>query len=131
MGHAGKSEELKSKDPLYALRHSAAHVMAQAVRRLYPETKLAIGPPIEDGFYYDLDVPVKLTDEDLAKIEAEMAKIIKENHPFRQSFLPKAEARKTLETQGERFKRELVEGITEARASFFTDGEFVDLCEGP
>jgi threonyl-tRNA synthetase len=131
MGHAGKTEELKAHDPLYALRHSAAHVMAQAVRRLYPQAKLAIGPPIEAGFYYDLDVPVKLTDEDLPKIEAEMAKIIKENHPFRQSFLPKAEARRTLEAQGERFKAEIVDGIADARVSFFTDGEFVDLCEGP
>ena len=131
MSHTGKTDELKARDPLHALRHSAAHVMAQAVRRLYPQAKLAIGPPIEGGFYYDLDLPVKLTDADLPKIEAEMAKVIKENHPFRQSFLPKAEARETLETQGERFKVEIVDGIADARVSFFTDGEFVDLCEGP
>ena len=131
MGHAGKTEELKAKDPLYALRHSAAHVMAQAVRRLYPQTKLAIGPPIEDGFYYDLDLPEKLTDADLAKIEAEMAKIVKENHAFKRSVLPRAEARERLEAQGERFKVEIVDGITDDQVSFYADGEFVDLCEGP
>ncbi|OGW92231.1 MAG: threonine--tRNA ligase [Omnitrophica bacterium RIFCSPHIGHO2_02_FULL_63_14] len=131
MGHAGKTEELKTKDPLYALRHSAAHVMAQAVRRLYPQTKLAIGPPIEDGFYYDLDLPEKLTDADLAKIEAEMAKIVKENHAFKRSVLPRAEARERLEAQGERFKVEIVDGITDDQVSFYADGEFVDLCEGP
>src|SRR3989338_4312310 len=131
MGHAGKSEELRSKDPLYSLRHSAAHVMARAVRRLYPETKIAIGPPIEDGFYYDLDLPTKLTDEDLAKIEAEMAKIIKENPPFQHSTMPKAEAVQFFTRHGERFKRELVEGIPDEAVSIYTDGEFVDLCEGP
>ena len=131
MGHAGKTDELKTKDPLYALRHSAAHVMAQAVRRLYPQVKLAIGPPIEDGFYYDLELPVQLTEEDLPKIEAEMARIIKENHKFERSSLPKAEARKRLEAQGERFKVEIVDGIQDEQVSFYTDGEFVDLCEGP
>jgi threonyl-tRNA synthetase len=131
MGHAGKSHDLKATDPLYALRHSAAHVMAQAVRRLYPQTKLAIGPPIEDGFYYDLDLPEKLTDADLARIETEMAKIINENHKFERSSLPKAEARKKLEAQGERFKVEIVDGIRDEQVSFYTDGEFVDLCEGP
>ncbi|PIQ83332.1 MAG: threonine--tRNA ligase [Candidatus Omnitrophica bacterium CG11_big_fil_rev_8_21_14_0_20_63_9] len=132
MGHAGKSEELKSKDPLYALRHSAAHVMAQAVRRLYgPQVKLAIGPPIEGGFYYDMDVPVKLTDEDLPKIEAEMAKVVKENHAFAQSFVPREEALKRLRQQGERYKAEIIEGIDDGKVSFFTDGDFVDLCEGP
>ena len=131
MGHAGKSEQLKARDPLYALRHSAAHIMAQAIKRLYPQVKLAIGPPIEDGFYYDLDLPVKLTEEDLPKIEAEMAKIIKENHAFQQSFLPKAEAAALLREQREAYKVEIVEGLTDERASFYTDGEFVDLCEGP
>ena len=131
MGHAGKTDELKAKDPLYPLRHSAAHVMAQAVRRLYPETKLAIGPPIEDGFYYDLDLPVKLTDEDLPKIEAEMAKIIKEDHPYRQSFLSKADATDFFRQHGERYKLEIIDGIPDHQVSLYTDGEFVDLCEGP
>lgn len=131
MGHTGKSEELKAKDPLYALRHSAAHIMAQAVRRLYPETKLAIGPPIEDGFYYDLDLPVQLTEEDLPTIEAEMAKIIQADYPFVQSFMPKDEAIPFFTQRGERYKLELIEGIPDARVSLYTDGEFVDLCEGP
>ncbi|MBI4597157.1 MAG: threonine--tRNA ligase [Candidatus Omnitrophica bacterium] len=132
MAHAGQADKLKANDPLYALRHSAAHVMAQAVRRLYgPQVKLAIGPPIEDGFYYDLDLPVKLTDEDLAKIEAEMAKIVKENHAFQRSYLKKAEAIEQFKRQGETYKVEIVEGIPDAQVSFYTDGEFVDLCEGP
>jgi threonyl-tRNA synthetase len=131
MGHAGQKEKRKDTDPLYALRHSAAHVMAQAVKRLFPQTKLAIGPPIEDGFYYDLDVPQKLTEADLPKIEAEMAKIIKENHAFRQSLVSKAQAQRQLAQQGERFKVEVLDGIAEDRVSFYADGEFVDLCEGP
>ncbi len=131
MGHTGQKEELKTRDPLYALRHSAAHIMAQAVRRLYPEAKLAIGPPIADGFYYDLDLPVKLTDEDLPKIEAEISKIVKENHLFQQSFMNKAEAKKFFEERGERYKLEIIEGISDGRVSIYSDGEFVDLCEGP
>ena len=129
--HAGQKEARKLADPLYALRHSAAHVMAQAVKRLYPQVKLAIGPPIEDGFYYDLDVPVALTEADLPKIEAEMAKIIKENHPFKQSFLTKPEAVRFFKEQGASYKLEIVEAIPDARVSLYTDGEFVDLCEGP
>ena len=131
MGHAGIKETLKQTDPLYALRHSAAHVMAQAVKRLYPQVKLAIGPPIADGFYYDLDLPVKLTDEDLPKIAAEMQKIIREGHPFQQSFMKKSEAVTRFSEQDERFKGELIEGLADDRVSLYTDGEFVDLCEGP
>jgi len=131
MGHTGQKEKRKEHDPLYPLRHSAAHIMAQAVRRLYPQAKLAIGPPIEDGFYYDLELPVQLTDEDLPKIEAEMANIIKEDHAFRQSFMKKAEAIETFTRQGERYKLEIIESIPAAEVSLFSDGEFVDLCEGP
>jgi threonyl-tRNA synthetase len=105
--------------------------MAQAVKRLYPQTKLAIGPPIEDGFYYDLDLSTKLTDEHLPKIEAEMAKIIRENHPFQQSFRRKTEAIEFFKTRGERFKLEIIDTIPDDRVSLFTDGEFIDLCEGP
>jgi threonyl-tRNA synthetase len=131
MGHAGKTEQLRAQDPLYALRHSAAHIMAQAVRRLHPATKLAIGPPIEDGFYYDLELPAKLTEEDLPKIEAEMAAIIKENHPFQRSVMTKPEARRFFGERGERFKLELIEAIPEEEICLYTDGEFLDLCEGP
>ncbi len=129
--HTGQKAQRKETDPLYALRHSTAHVMAQAVRRLYPQTKLGIGPPIEDGFYYDLQVPVPLTDEDLPKIEAEMAKIIKENHAFRHSTMSKDEARTFFGKDGDAFKLEMVEGIADASVSIYTDGDFVDLCEGP
>ena len=131
MGHTGQKERLKARDPLYALRHSTAHVMAQAVRRLYPQAKLAIGPPIEDGFYYDLQVPVQLTDEDLPKIEAEMAKIIREDHRFVQSFMTKAEALAHFRTHGEAFKVDILQGLPEGKISLYTDGDFVDLCEGP
>lgn len=127
----GQKEQRKQTDPLYALRHSAAHIMAQAVRRLYPQVKLAIGPPIEDGFYYDVELPVALTDEDLPKIEAEMAKIIKEDLRFTQSFMTKAEARKWCQARSEVYKLELVDGIPDEKVSFYTDGDFVDLCEGP
>ena len=131
MGHAGRADELKTTDPLYALRHSAAHVMAQAVKRLYPQAKLAIGPPIEHGFYYDLDLPVKLTDEDLERIEAEMAKIVKEHHPFQRSFMDKAAALEFFQQRGEPYKLEILNTIPDAQVSIYTDGEFVDLCEGP
>jgi len=122
---------MSDRSDLHALRHSAAHVMAQAVKRLYPQVKLAIGPPIEDGFYYDLDLPVQLTDEDLPKIEAEMAKIIKDNHPFTQSFLSKPDAIKLFTERGERYKLEIIDGIPDEQVSLYTDGEFQDLCEGP
>ena len=131
MGHTGRTEKLKAADPLYALRHSAAHIMAQALRRLYPQVKLAIGPPIEGGFYYDLDLAVKLTDEDLPKIETEMVKIVKENHAFQQSFMGKAEAATFFKQRGEQYKLALIEGIPDERVSIYTDGEFLDLCEGP
>ncbi len=131
MGHTGIIEQVKTTDPLHALRHSAAHVMAQAVKRLYPEVKLAIGPPIEEGFYYDLDLPVQLTEENLPAIEAEMQKIIHANYPFQQSFMAKAEAITWFQDRGERYKLEIIDGIPEARVSIYTDGEFVDLCEGP
>ena len=118
-------------DGLYALRHSAAHVLAQAVRRLYPQVKLAIGPPIDDGFYYDLDLPVQLTDEDLPKIEAEMAKVIAERYPFVRSSMSKAEARQLFGGRGEAYKLEIIEGIPGEAVSIYTDGDFLDLCEGP
>ena len=127
----GKQQRTTDAESLHALRHSASHIMAQAVKRLYPQVKLAIGPPIEDGFYYDLDLPVQLTDEDLAKIETEMTKIIKEGYPFQQSFMRKDEAIKFFQEREECYKLELIEGISDDRVSLYTDGEFIDLCEGP
>jgi threonyl-tRNA synthetase len=131
MGHTGQSDKLKEKDPLYALKHSASHVMAQAVRRLYPNVKLAIGPPVEDGFYYDLDLPVQITEEDLAKIEDEMARIIKENYKFERSFMSKKEAIEFFKSRGEGYKLEIIDGIPDEKVSIYTDGDFIDLCEGP
>ncbi len=131
MRYTGQKEKRKQTDPLYALRHSTAHVMAQAVLRLHPKTRIAIGPPIENGFYYDLEVPVQLTDEDLSKIEAEMLKIIKEDHAFKRSTMSKKEAVDYYKKRGERYKMDVLEGLCDEEVSFYTDGEFVDLCEGP
>ena len=122
--------EAVAKD-LEPLRHSAAHVLAQAVKRLWPKARLAIGPPIEEGFYYDIEFPGPVTDEDLPKIEQEMQKIIQENHCFTQSRKPRAQALKELEAAGERFKTEIIREIPDAEVSYFTDGEFTDLCAGP
>ena len=113
------------------MRHSAAHILAQAVKRLWPQATLAIGPPIDEGFYYDIEFPAPVTDEDLPKIEAEMRKIIAENHPFTRSSTPRAQALQALEARQDRFKAEIVKGLTDAEVSFYTDGEFTDLCAGP
>ncbi len=119
------------EEDLQRLRHSAAHVTAQAVKRLWPRTKLAIGPPIEEGFYYDVEPERPLTDEDLPKIEAEIQEIIRANHPFQQSWMTKPEAEKLFGERGERFKLELIREIPDSKVSIFTDGDFADLCEGP
>ena len=113
-----------------ALRHTAAHILAQAVKRLYPNVKLAIGPAIEDGFYYDFDTPTPFTPQDLEAIEKEMKKIIKENLPLEHFTLSQEEALAYVDEQGEPYKRELLEGLTDA-PSFYKQGEFVDLCAGP
>jgi len=115
---------------LQTLRHTAAHVMAQAVKRLYPEAKLAIGPAIADGFYYDFDSPKPFTPQDLEAIEAEMKKITKENLKIERFELPLSEARALVEGQGEPYKLELLEGL-EGAPSFYKQGEFTDLCAGP
>ena len=114
------------------LRHTASHVLAQAVKRLYPEAKLAIGPAIDNGFYYDIDVSEPFTTESLGKIEAEMKKIIKEALPLERSELPRGEAVEFMKKQGEPYKVELIEALPEGAAiSFYKQGEFVDLCAGP
>ena len=115
-----------------AFRHTAAHVMAQAVKRLYPETKLAIGPAIKDGFYYDFDREEAFTAEDLAAIEAEMKKIVKENLPVERFTLPRAEAIALMREKDEPYKVQLIEDLPEdAELSFYKQGEYVDLCAGP
>ena len=122
----------EAEDELRAIRHTASHVLAQAVKRLYPETKLAIGPAIDDGFYYDFDREGGFTPEDLEKLEAEMTKIVKENLPVKPFVLPRAEAIKFMEEKGEPYKVELIEDLPEEETiSFYTQGEFTDLCAGP
>ncbi len=112
-------------------RHTAAHILAQAVKRLYPDAKCTIGPAIDDGFYYDFDIP-SLSREDLDKIEAEMKKIVKENLPIKSYTLPRAEALKLMEERQEPYKVELINDLPEdAILSFYEQGEFIDLCAGP
>ena len=113
-------------------RHTASHVMAQAVKRLYPDTKLAIGPAIEDGFYYDFDRASAFTQEELADIEKEMKKIVKENIKLERFTLPREEAIKFMEEKEEPYKVELIEDLPEdSIISFYKQGDFVDLCAGP
>ncbi|MDY4252410.1 threonine--tRNA ligase, partial [Clostridium sp.] len=115
-----------------AVRHSISHVLAYAVKRLYPEAKLAIGPAITDGFYYDFDVENSFSAEDLVKIEDEMRKIIKENPSIERFELPRAEAIKLMEDANEPYKVELINDLGEDEViSFYKMGDFVDLCAGP
>ena len=115
-----------------AFRHTASHIMAQAIKRLYPDAKLAIGPSIADGFYYDIDRDVPLTSEDLEKIEAEMKKIVKENLAIERFELPREEAIAFMKEKEEPYKIELIEDLPEdAVISFYRQGEFTDLCAGP
>lgn len=113
-------------------RHTSSHILAQAVKRLYPETKLAIGPAIADGFYYDVDRDIPFTTEDLEKIEKEMKKIVKEALPVESFTLPREEAIALMEEKEEPYKVELIEDLPEdAIISFYKQGEFTDLCAGP
>ena len=120
------------EDGLSVLRHTTSHVLAQAVKRLYPETKLAIGPSIAEGFYYDMDREGGFNDEDLEKIEAEMKKIVKENLKLETFSLSREEAIKLMQEKNEDYKVELIKDLPEdARITFYKQGEFVDLCAGP
>lgn len=115
-----------------AFRHTTSHIMAQAIKRLFPEVKLAIGPSIEDGFYYDIDSDEPITAEDLPKIEAEMKKIVKENLTITRFTKPRAEAIEFFKEKNEPYKVELIEDLPEdSEISFYQQGEFVDLCAGP
>ncbi|HXL03150.1 MAG TPA: threonine--tRNA ligase [Candidatus Atribacteria bacterium] len=111
--------------------HSTSHIMAQAVKRLFPEAKLAIGPAIEEGFYYDFDLPRSLTDEDLEKIEEEMRKIIQADLPFKRREISREEAQKIFAERGETYKLEILKEIEEDTVSIYEEGEFLDLCRGP
>ena len=115
-----------------AFRHTTSHIMAQAIKRLYPEVKLAIGPSIADGFYYDIDSDTPMTAEDLEKIEAEMKKIVKEALPITRFTKPREEAIAYFKEKNEPYKVELIEDLPEdAEISFYQQGEFVDFCAGP
>ena len=115
-----------------AFRHTASHIMAQAIKRLFPETKLAIGPSIADGFYYDFDRESPFTEDDLKHIEEEMKKIVKEDLKLERFELPREEAIKFMEEKGEPYKVELIKDLPEdAVISFYKQGEFTDLCAGP
>ena len=127
-----KKYTFENKEYRDTYRHSTSHILAQAVKRLYPEAKLAIGPSIEDGFYYDIDSEVTFTPEVLEKIETEMRKICKEKLPIERFELPRAEAIALMREKDEPYKVELIEDLPEdAVISFYKQGEFTDLCAGP
>ena len=132
--HNGQIEEHSFEEQIgkSALRHTASHILAQAVKRLYPETQLAIGPAIKDGFYYDFDRVTPFTEEELEKIEAEMKKIVKENLKIERFTLPRDEAVKFMTEKNEPYKTELINDLPEGEEiSFFKQGDFTDLCAGP
>ena len=129
----GTVAEAEQSQELEVLRHSAAHIMAQAIKRLYPEADFGYGPATEKGFYYDVDLgDIKLTDEDLANIENEMRKIVKENLPIKPFILPREEAIKLMEDRKEKYKVEHIGDLPEdAVISFYQQGEYIDMCVGP
>jgi len=120
-----------TEEGLEILRHSTSHLLAQAVKRLYPGTKLGIGPAIKDGFYYDLDVPQQISEDDLPKIEKEMKRIAKEKLKIERNVLSKEKALVLFKGQGEDYKLELIEDLDGEEISVYKQGEFVDLCRGP
>ena len=129
----GTADQCAPEEELHILRHTAAHIMAQAVSRLYPHAKFAYGPANDSGFYYDVDLgDTKLSDEDLQAIEKEMKKIVKENLPLRPYVLPRDEAIKHMEERGEIYKVEHIGDLDpDAEISFFKQGDYVDMCVGP
>ena len=129
----GHVAECPEDEELHVIRHTAAHILAQAVKRLYPEARFAYGPATEKGFYYDVDLgDKKLSDEDLPAIEAEMAKVVKENLPIKPFVLSREEAVKLMEERGEKYKVEHIGDLPEdAVLSFYQQGEYIDMCIGP
>ncbi|MBQ7968885.1 MAG: threonine--tRNA ligase [Clostridia bacterium] len=129
----GRVDVCSPEEELHILRHSAAHIMAQAIKRLYPEADFAYGPANEKGFYYDVDLgDIKLTEEDLAKIEQEMKKIVKENLPIKTFTLPREEAVKLMQERGEKYKLEHIDDLPDdAVISFYQQGDYIDMCVGP
>ena len=119
------------KQELENMRHSCAHVMAQAVQQLFPGTKLGIGPAIDNGFYYDFDCPAQFTPEDLKKIETKMKEIIKSRQPFERKEMSKAEAKEFFTKRGETYKLELLEELEDGTITVYVNGDYADLCRGP
>jgi threonyl-tRNA synthetase len=124
------TRDTEDPDALYVLRHSAAHLLAEAVRRLYPGVKVAIGPPIENGFYYDFEFPEPIREEDLEAIESEIMRELKEGRSWEREEISADEAKRRFEAEGEPYKVELVD-TAEGQISLYTQGEFTDLCRGP
>ena len=120
-----------SEAGLEIIRHSVSHIMADAVCRLFENVNLAIGPAIEDGFYYDFDLPHKFSPEDLGRIEAEMQRIVEEDSPFQRSEMPQAKALALMKAEGQSHKAELIEDLDDDTVSFYTHGSFTDFCRGP
>ncbi len=120
-----------SQEGLQILRHSASHIMAQAISHLFENAKFGVGPAIENGFYYDVDVGRSLTDDDLKAIEKEMKRIIGANYPFKRRELSKQEAIEYFKQKGDEYKVEIIEDIDDDIVSFYTQGDFTDLCRGP
>ena len=130
----GHIDECPADEVTHVVRHSAAHIMAQAVKRLYPEADFAYGPATDNGFYYDIDLPEgqKISEEDFPAIEAEMKKIVKENLKFTVFELPREEAIALMEERGEKYKVEHIGDLAEdARITFYQQGEYIDMCVGP
>lgn len=129
----GKVEECAAEDELHIIRHTAAHIMAQAIKHIWPHADFAYGPANEKGFYYDVDLgDTKLTDEDLAAIENEMKKIVKENLPIKPFILPRKEAIELMEKRGEKYKVEHIGDLAEdVEISFYEQGDYIDMCVGP
>jgi len=126
---AGESD--CAPEPLPTLRHSTAHLMAQAVKQLFPEVKVTIGPAIEDGFYYDFAKPTPFTPEDLERIEKRMRELAKADQPFVRTEMPRDEAVRFFDERGEPFKVEIIQGIDAPTVSLYKQGDFIDLCRGP
>src|SRR5581483_7130431 len=124
-------EESVNYTPLQRMRHSAAHVMAEAVQSIFPDAKFAIGPAIEDGFYYDMELPRALTPEDLPEIEKRMAESIAKNHPFVQSKWPREKALEYFKERNQPYKIEIIENLPDAEVGIYQQGPFLDLCRGP
>lgn len=130
----GHIDEIPKDEELHVIRHSAAHILAQAVKRLYPEADFAYGPATDNGFYYDIELPegTKLSEEDFPAIEAEMRKIVRENLKFETYELPREQAISHMAERGEKYKVEHIDDLPEdARITFYKQGEYVDMCVGP